>query len=114
MYELGQQITEEAEELRGRFNADAVNVSHREGMVTFQFEWENDNAVITEQLDRAKDILDNKLPPGHDPDNTDVSAFGERFTVSIGYDYTDGDDAADEEDEDDEKDNETETTTNEE
>lgn len=114
MYELGQQITEEAEELEERFNADAVNVSHHEGKVTFQLEWEDDDAVTTEQLDRAKDILENKLPPEHDPDNTDVSAFGERFTVSIGYDYTDEDDAADERDEDDEEDNETETTTDEE
>ncbi|AGM11689.1 hypothetical protein HCTV5_80 [Halovirus HCTV-5] len=113
MYDLGQQITERAEELEERFEADAVNVSHYEGKVTFQIEWEDDGDTA-ENLERAKDILENKLPPEHDPDNTDVSAFDDRFTVSIGYDYNDADDAADEGDDTDEEDNETETETDEE
>lgn len=114
MYELGQQITERAEELEERFEADAVNVSHYEGKVTFQIEWEDEEEDTTEQLERAKDVLENKLPPEHEPDNTDVSAFDDRFTVSIGYDYTDADDAADDGDDTDEEDNETETETEEE
>jgi len=114
MYELGQQITERAEELEEQFGADAVNVSHYEGKVTFQLEWEDDERDILGQLDDAQELIENKLPPEHEPDNVDVSAFDQRFTISVGYDYTDEDDAADDGDDDDEEDNETETETEEE
>lgn len=111
MYELGQQITERAEELEERFDADTVDVSHYENRVSFNIGWEDDKE-FTEQLERVIDCIENKLPPEHQPDNFDVSGY-DNFTLSVGYDFAEVEDAEVEEDAN-EADNETETETEEE
>jgi len=98
MYELGQTLNDGVEELEERFESDGVTVSHHGDTVSFQITWDSSETEMTELLQRSEDVLENKLPPGNEPDNVSVSGFEDTFSLTIGYDYGEDEDETDNED----------------
>ncbi|UBF22887.1 hypothetical protein HVTV-2_gp80 [Haloarcula virus HVTV-2] len=106
MYDEAQDLRDFAASLEERFGCDTVNVSLWDDKAEYRLEWEDDDRDILEQLDGARDIVENKLDPDHEPDNVDVSMYEDRLSISVGYDLS--------EDTEDETDDETESETDEE
>lgn len=94
-YNFGGTLHEKAQTLRRRYDADHCHVSHYDGSVSYQLEWEtdeeNDGRSAEEMLDFARDVLTNL--PSPEPDNVDFHA-GYNLRVSFEYGFSESDDEA--------------------